>query len=69
MTPGSDTPQKPFAAAVADWPARVSDEPRPPAGNGPNGQGRNHIGPAREAERALVLRSAEFRKGREEAWQ
>ncbi len=69
MTPDSDAPQKPFAAAVADWPARVLREPRPPAGNGPDERRRNHIGPAGEAERALVLRSAEFRKGREEAWQ
>ena len=69
MTPDNDAPQKSFAAGVDNWAAKVLSEPGSPAGSGPGGRGEGRSGAAGEAERALALRSAKFRKGREAAWQ
>lgn len=71
MTTNGRAPEPPFAAAGRTGPERaLGSGPWNPAAGGPDAANQPHTGPGTgDARRALVLRSAEFRKGREEAWQ
>lgn len=70
MTTDVSVPGSPFAAPGRTSPASFPDNSQGIAGEGLDTRSQRHIGPDREdARRPLVLRSAEFRKGREEAWQ